>query len=80
MTGYYQDISLDLQETEPFLPLILPDTYNESLSLIKNIEQMYWYLHWSLQKKDRLTALAMAYYIGKAIEEQHSSLAERSLC
>ena len=45
MTGYYQDISLDLQETEPFLPLILPDTYNESLSLIKNIEQMYQYLH-----------------------------------
>ena len=69
MTGYYQDISLDLQETEPFLPLILPNTYNVSLSLIKNIEQMYQYLHQSLRRKDRLTALAMAYYIEKAIKE-----------
>src|SRR2546430_1050406 len=79
MTEYYQDISFDLQKTEPFLPLVLPDSYNENLSLIKNIEQKYQYLHQFLRRKDRLIALIMAYYIRKAIKEQHSLLAKRSL-
>ena len=68
MTEYYQYISLDLQETEPFLSLILPDTYNKSLSLIKNIEQMYQYLHQSLQKKIDLQLLLWLIILRKLLK------------
>ena len=73
-------IILDLVTTEPTSPMTIPDPYQEDKTLTENVSQMVQYLQRILKRKDRILALAIAFYIGRAIECQSTSNLDRSLC
>lgn len=79
-TGHYQAIYEDLLETEPLNPIVLPSTYEDNVDLFKNVKNMYGYLLRSARRKDCLTMLANAYYIGQVLEYRTNNNTERSLC
>jgi hypothetical protein len=79
-SAYYQTIYDDLTETEPLHPMVLPNTYEENVNLLKNVKNMYGYLLRSARRKDRLTTLANAFYIGQVLEYRTSCNTERNLC
>src|ERR1044072_6305224 len=79
-TVHYQVIYDDLYETDPAQPIVLPDTYDDNLELLQNVKNMYRYLLRSSRRRDRLTTLANAFYIGQALEYRTHNQTERNLC
>jgi hypothetical protein len=75
----YNLIYDDLLEIEPLFPSTIPCTYNENISLDNNLTKMFNCLLRALRRKDRVTALANAYYIGQMLECK-TSPAERHKC
>ena len=70
----------DLVVINPISPIVLPDPYQEDKTLDDNIGKMFQYLQRILRRKDRVMALAIAYYIGQAIECRSTTTIDRSLC
>jgi hypothetical protein len=79
-SAHYQAIHDDLLETLPLNPIVLPNTYNENIDLFKNVKNMYGYLVRSARRRDRLTTLANAYYLGQVLEYRTRDNTERNLC
>jgi hypothetical protein len=83
MSIYTPDINIitqDLVAINPTSPLVLPDPYQENKVLDDNIGKMFQYLQRMLRRKDRIMSLAIAYYIGQAIECRSTTTVDRTLC
>jgi hypothetical protein len=81
MTLYtiFNTILAELAETNPLTPITLPNPYQENKNLEENIINMFQYLLRMAKRKERLLTLAIAYYIGEAIEYRPKTPTERTV-
>ena len=61
---YYLNIFSDLLENDPIDPFIIPDPFDNNLSIKVNIETFYRLIRDSVRNKNRITGLVNAYYLG----------------
>src|SRR5215213_2400185 len=64
----YTIILNDLQEIEPYDPMVIPPPYDDGLSDENKVRITYQVLQRTNITTDRLTTLINAYYLGKLLE------------
>src|SRR5688572_21264608 len=69
-----------MKRTNRILYIVLPNTYDDNIDLLQNVKNMYRYLLRSSRRRDRLTTLANAFYIGQVLEYRTQNQTERNLC
>ena len=68
MSSRFNQMVDDLKRKTPENPVILENSYNENLTIERNVQQIYRHLLRSIRTGDRILSLVNAYYIGEILE------------
>ena len=80
MSQLYLRILADIMETQPPDPIISPDPFISTQSLVANARMFFRLIRLSLQTRNRIGALINAYYLGYLLEIRASTPNERKQC